>query len=112
MGRGLDGGAERGEIPFPLPDPLELPGQQQNEGNLHDLRGLNGHGHPAELDPGLVAVSLHAEGDQQAEETHVEGEEPLPAADEFLGIHHGKEEVGDYAHAHGRRLDEEHLQGV
>ena len=112
MGRGLDGGPESGEVALPLPDPLELPRQQQDEGDLHDLRRLDGHGHPVELDPGLVAVTLPAEGHQQADEAHVEGEEPLPMADELLRIHHGEDEVGKDAEAHGHGLDQEHLQGV
>ena len=96
-------GAESPEVPFFLPQPLDLLGQQQHERDLHHLRRADAEGNAGEFQPGGVAgVVRHAEGRQQQTDEHdIEQHQPLPLFHQNLKVHHGQRDV--HAHAQQQR---------
>ena len=101
-------GGEGLQIPLLLPQPLQLLGQQQGEGDLHDLRRSDLKGDAGDLQPGLVAGggAAHAQGrQQQSDEDEVEGHHPLPPLQHDLHVDHGHEHIGAQPQQQGRPLD-------
>ena len=93
------------EVPLFLPQPLQLLGQKQREGDFHHLRRADAHRQKGKAQPGPVAALAGAEGRQQQQnKQHVERQNPAPALEQHLKIHHGKEDIQADAQQHGYAL--------
>ena len=108
MARRHQGGREGFQVPLLLPEPLQLPGQQDDEGDLHHLRRTDAHRQKRKFQPRPVAVLLNAERrPQQEDKQHVERRDPLPPLDEHFQVDHGDGEVHHNADQQRRRLDDD-----
>ena len=107
VSRHHQGGGEGFQIPLHLPQPLQLLGQQQGEGDLHHLRRADAEGEKGKFQPcGVARVVRDAKGcQQQGDEHDVEGHKPLPPPHQPLQVQHGHEDIGADAQHHGRPLD-------
>ena len=85
----------------------QLPGQQSNENQLHDLHRLQIYREARNAQPGPVAgAAVHAQGGFQQENKHqARAQEPLPALADLRQVQHTHEHIGHDAQAQGRQLD-------
>lgn len=108
LGHG-EGGAD---VPLLLVDAGGLPGQKQDKGDLDDLVGLEIQGEvgddPVQGEPVPVAPRFLSQGGQEQEnEAHIKGHQPLPALlHEQLEVHKGEDDIDDHADADGDGLDD------
>ena len=102
----IKGGGKGSQIPFFLPEPLELPGQQDDEGDLHHLRRADAHRQKGEFQPcGIAGIVADAKGRfQQQDKQHIERRDPLPSLDEHFQVDHGNAEIHHDADEQRRRL--------
>ena len=92
VGGHSEGGGEGFHVLLLLPEPFDLFGKQQDEGDLHHLRRADLEGDAGEFQPGPVAgAPRHAEGrPQQEDEAHVESQNPFPLPGDGFQVQHGE----------------------
>ena len=108
MSGGLKDGEGLGEAA--LLELVELPGQQEHEGELDNLSRLEIDGKAGDVNPALVAVcpldAQRREGEQYEDDVEDEQELPGLLGDE-LNVHRGKEDIDQDAQEDGGRLDQD-----
>ena len=107
VARHEEGGGEGFQVLLFLPEPLNLLGQQQHEGDLHHLGGADIEGNQGEFQPGPVAGAAAEPqgGPQQQDEAHVKSQHPFPFSGDGLQVQHGEEDIDADAQPQGRGLD-------
>ena len=85
----------------------KLPGQQDDKGQLHDLRRLHIHRKARNAQPRPVAAVFNAQGRFQQQKQHqTAAQQPFPMLAQLIQIQHTHEYIGNDAQAQSRSLND------